>query len=124
MTDPDPALPWSTMLEAASLIKVVLDELGLRSFAKTNGPAAFRVFTSPCRSPADRGEEVKLFSQAVAQHMTRVVLQRFSAVLAAKNRVGKIFIHYLCNGRSASTVAAFSSTRPPGHGGIDADIVG
>jgi bifunctional non-homologous end joining protein LigD len=26
--DPDPALPWSAMLEAASLVKVVLDELG------------------------------------------------------------------------------------------------
>nr|WP_310005166.1 DNA ligase D [Caballeronia sp. LZ043] len=44
--DSDPALPWSAMLEAASLVKVVLDELGLRSLRR---PAAARVFTSSCR---------------------------------------------------------------------------
>ncbi|CAL8481511.1 hypothetical protein [Caballeronia sp. S22] len=39
--DPDPALPWSAMLEAATLVKVVLDETGLRSFVKTSGGKGF-----------------------------------------------------------------------------------
>ncbi|WP_086961567.1 DNA ligase D [Caballeronia sp. INML2] len=110
--DPDPALPWSAMLEAASLVKVVLDELGLRSFAKTSGGKGFHIVVPLTRRQG--WEEVKLFSQAVAQHMTRVVPQRFSAVLGPKNRVGKIFIDYLRNGRSASTVAAFSVRARPG----------
>ncbi|SAL88430.1 ATP dependent DNA ligase [Caballeronia arvi] len=110
--DPDPALPWSAMLEAASLVKVVLDELGLRSFAKTSGGKGFHIVVPLIRRQG--WEEVKLFSQAVAQHMTRVVPQRFSAVLGPKNRVGKIFIDYLRNGRSASTVAAFSVRARPG----------
>jgi bifunctional non-homologous end joining protein LigD len=110
--DPDPALPWSAMLEAASLVKVVLDELGLRSFAKTSGGKGFHIVVPVTRRQG--WEEVKLFSQAVAQHMTRVVPQRFSAVLGPKNRVGKIFIDYLRNGRSASTVAAFSVRARPG----------
>ena len=110
--DPDPALPWSAMLKAAALVKVVLDELGLRSFAKTSGSKGFHIVVPLNRRQG--WEEVKLFSQAVAQHMTRVVPQRFSAVLGPKNRVGKIFIDYLRNGRSASTVAAFSVRARPG----------
>ncbi|SAL78172.1 ATP dependent DNA ligase [Caballeronia telluris] len=110
--DPDPSLPWSAMLEAASLVKVVLDELGLRSFAKTSGGKGFHIVVPLTRRQG--WEEVKQFSQAVAQHMTRVVPQRFSAVLGPKNRVGKIFIDYLRNGRSASTVAAFSVRARPG----------
>jgi bifunctional non-homologous end joining protein LigD len=89
-----------------------LDELGLRSFAKTSGGKGFHIVVPLSRRQG--WEEVKLFSHAVAQHMTRVVPQRFSAVLGPKNRVGKIFIDYLRNGRSASTVAAFSVRARPG----------
>jgi bifunctional non-homologous end joining protein LigD len=48
--------------------------------------------------------------------MAHVVPQRFSAVLGPKNRVGKIFIDYLRNGRGGSTVAAFSMRARPGMG--------
>ena len=41
---------------------------------------------------------------------------RFSAVLGPKNRVGKIFIDYLRNGKGASTVAAFSARARSGMG--------
>jgi bifunctional non-homologous end joining protein LigD len=104
--DPDPALPWSTMVEAASLVKVVLDELGLTSFPKTSGGKGFHIIVPLTRRQG--WEEVKAFSQAVVQHMSRVVPERFSAVSGPKNRVGKIFIDYLRNSRGASTVAPFS----------------
>lgn len=110
--DPDPALPWSAMLEAASLLKVVLDELGLRSFAKTSGGKGFHVVVPLTRRQG--WGEVKQFSQAVAKHMARVVPERFSAVLGPKNRVRKIFIDYLRNRRGASTVAPFSVRARPG----------
>ncbi|NVH73716.1 DNA ligase D [Paraburkholderia sp. JPY432] len=110
--DPDPVLPWSAMLEAAMLVRVVLDEIGLRSFVKTSGGKGFHIVVPLTRRQS--WEQVKAFSQAVAQHMARVVPQRFSAVLGPKNRVGKIFIDYLRNGRSASTVAAFSVRARPG----------
>ncbi|MFC0402981.1 DNA ligase D [Paraburkholderia rhizosphaerae] len=110
--DPDPALPWSAMLEAAALLRVVLDELGLRSFPKTSGGKGFHVVVPLTRRHS--WDEAKQFSQAVAQHMARVVPDRFSAVLGPKNRVGKIFIDYLRNGRGASTVAPFSVRARPG----------
>jgi bifunctional non-homologous end joining protein LigD len=110
--DPDPALPWSAMLEAASLLRVVLDELGLQSFPKTSGGKGFHVIVPLTRRHT--WDEAKGFAQAVAQHMARVVPDRFSAVLGPKNRVRKIFIDYLRNGRGASTVAPFSVRARPG----------
>ena len=46
--------------------------------------------------------------------MARTLPQRFSAKMGAKNRVGKIFIDYLRNGRSASTIAPYSVRARPG----------
>nr|WP_309834635.1 hypothetical protein [Caballeronia sp. LZ065] len=59
---------------------------------------------------------MKGFSKAVAQHMARMMPDRFSAVLGPKNRVGKIFIDYLRNSKGASTVAAFSARARSGLG--------
>jgi bifunctional non-homologous end joining protein LigD len=112
--DPDPSLPWSAMLEAAMLLKVVLDELGLTSFPKTSGGKGLHVVVPLTRKQG--WDEVKAFSKAVAQHMASVVPSRFSAVSGPKNRVGKIFIDYLRNGKGASTVAAFSVRARPGMG--------
>jgi bifunctional non-homologous end joining protein LigD len=110
--DPDPQLAWSAMLDAASLVKVVLDEIGLRSFVKTSGGKGFHIVVPLTRRQG--WGETKEFSQAVARHIARVVPERFSAVLGPKNRIGKIFIDYLRNSRGASTVAPFSLRARPG----------
>ncbi|NRO95591.1 DNA ligase D [Paraburkholderia sp. NMBU_R16] len=104
--DPDPALPWAAMIDAASLLKVVLDEVGLRSFPKTSGGKGFHIVVPLTRRQG--WDEVKDFAHAVAQHMARTIPDRFSAVMGARNRVGRIFIDYLRNSRGASTVTAFS----------------
>ncbi len=112
--DPDPTLPWSRMTEAANSVKLVLDELGLRSWLKTSGGKGLHVVV-----PLDASQswtEVKGFSHAVAKHMARVVPTRFSAVLGPKNRVKKIFIDYLRNGKAQSTIAAFSPRARPDMG--------
>jgi bifunctional non-homologous end joining protein LigD len=110
--DPDPSMPWSAMIEAALLTKVVLDELGLVSFPKTSGGKGLHIIV-PLTSKQS-WDDVKAFSQAVARHMARVVPARFSAVSGLKNRQGKVFIDYLRNSRGASTVAPFSVRARPG----------
>lgn len=112
--DPDPELPWKTMLEAAMLVKVVLDELGLESFPKTSGGKGIHIVVPLSRKQG--WDEVKTFSRAVAQHISSVVPGKFSAVSGPKNRVRKIFIDYLRNSKGASTVAAFSVRARPGMG--------
>ena len=109
--DPDPDLPWSAMIEAARLTHVVLDELGLCSFLKTSGGKGLHLMVPLTRRHG--WDEVKDFAQAVARHLARTLPQHFSATMGAKNRVGKIFIDYLRNGRSASTVAPYSVRARP-----------
>ncbi|PRA27495.1 DNA ligase D [Pseudomonas poae] len=110
--DPDPALPWKAMLEAAQLTLSVLDELGLQAFVKTSGGKGLHLVVPLGRR--DGWETVKAFAKAIAQFMTQQLPERFTATSGPKNRVGKIFIDYLRNARGASTVAAYSVRARPG----------
>lgn len=110
--DPDPALPWRSMLEATRLTLTVLDELNLEAYLKTSGGKGIHIIV-PLARRAD-WDTVKGFAKAVAQFMTRQLPERFTATSGPKNRVGKIFIDYLRNGRGASTVAAYSVRARPG----------
>lgn len=104
--DPDPALPWKTMVEATQLTLAVLDELGLKSFLKTSGGKGIHVVV-PLTPKAD-WDAVKDFSHAIVKHIARLLPERFSAVAGPKNRIGKIFIDYLRNGLGATTICAYS----------------
>ena len=110
--DPDPALPWKTMLEAAQLTLSVLDELGLEAFVKTSGGKGVHLVIPLARR--DSWDIVKAFAKAIAQFMTEQLPERFTATSGPKNRVGKIFVDYLRNARGASTVAAYSVRARPG----------
>lgn len=110
--DPDPALPWKSMLEAAQLTLSVLDELGLEAFVKTSGGKGLHLVVPLARR--DGWDSVKAFAKAIAQFMTLQLPERFTATSGPKNRVGKIFIDYLRNARGASTVAAYSVRARPG----------
>jgi bifunctional non-homologous end joining protein LigD len=104
--DPDPALPWKSMVEATQLTLAVLDELGLTSFLKTSGGKGIHVVV-PLTPKAD-WDAVKDFSHAIVKHIAKLLPDRFSAVSGPKNRVGRIFIDYLRNGLGATTICAYS----------------
>jgi bifunctional non-homologous end joining protein LigD len=110
--DPDPALPWRSMLEATQLTLSVLDELGLQAFLKTSGGKGMHIIVPLARHAG--WDTVKGFAKALAQFMARQLPERFTATSGPKNRVGKIFIDYLRNGRGASTVSAYSVRARPG----------
>lgn len=110
--DPDPALPWRSMLEATQLTLAVLDELGLDAYLKTSGGKGIHLIVPLARRAG--WDTVKAFAKALAQFMARQLPERFSAVSGPKNRVGRIFVDYLRNGRGASTVAAYSVRARPG----------
>lgn len=104
--DPDPALPWKAMLEATQLTLTLLDELGLKVFLKTSGGKGMHLVVPLTRRAG--WDEVKDFSRALVNHMAGLFPDRLSAVSGPKNRVGRIFIDYLRNGKGATTVAAYS----------------
>ncbi|MGC7839467.1 DNA ligase D [Pseudomonas wayambapalatensis] len=104
--DPDPALPWKAMLEATQLTLTLLDELGLKVFLKTSGGKGIHLVVPLTRRAG--WDEVKDFSHALVEHMAALFPDRLSAVSGPKNRVGRIFIDYLRNGKGTTTVAAYS----------------
>ncbi|MES2826326.1 MAG: DNA ligase D [Pseudomonadota bacterium] len=105
--DPDPALPWRSMIEATQLTLSVLDELKLDAFLKTSGGKGLHIII-PLAPRAD-WEYVKEFSKAISQFMANEIPERFVAKMGPKNRIGKIFVDYLRNQRGASTIAAYSA---------------
>lgn len=104
--DPDPALPWKSMVEATTLTLTLLDELGLKSFIKTSGGKGIHIVVPLTQK--DDLETVKDFSHGIVKYMAKMIPDRFSAVSGPKNRVGKIFIDYLRNGKGATTINAYA----------------
>jgi bifunctional non-homologous end joining protein LigD len=112
--DPGEGVEWSKVQEAAQLMRAFLQELGLTPFLKTSGGKGLHVVV-PIRPKLD-WDTVKDFSHAIVDHLAKTLPERFSAKSGAKNRVGRIFIDYLRNGRGATTVSAWSARVRPGLG--------
>lgn len=110
--DPDPKLPWKSMIEATELVLAVLDELGLQSWLKTSGGKGLHIIV-PIARHLD-WDSAKAFSRAISGFMARQLPDRFTDKMGPRNRIGKIFVDYLRNQRGASTVAAYSVRARPG----------
>ena len=87
--DPDPSVPWKFVVEAAQLVRTLLSELDLVSFVKTTGGKGLHVVLPLQR--VHTWEEVKAFSKGVADHLVRVLPERFIANMSKQKRKGKIY---------------------------------
>jgi bifunctional non-homologous end joining protein LigD len=112
--DPGEGIDWATLKEATALTKKMLDLLGLASFLKTSGGKGLHVVVP--LTPKWDYDQVKDFSEKLVHHMARTIPNLFVARSGARNRVGRIFIDYLRNGKGATTAAAFSARARPGLG--------
>lgn len=112
--DPGEGVPWSQVQEAAALVRVMLEELSLRSFLKTSGGKGLHVVV-PFKPSLGWGE-VKALSKAIVEHLAATLPDRFVSKSGPRNRVGKIFVDYLRNGRGATTAAAWTVRARPGMG--------
>lgn len=105
--DPAPDVPWKLVVEAAQLLRTLLEALDLRSFVKTTGGKGLHIVV-PIRRTGG-WEEARAFSKAVAEHLVRMIPERFVATMAKQQRKGKIFVDYLRNAKGATAVAAYST---------------
>jgi bifunctional non-homologous end joining protein LigD len=112
--DPGEGVNWPQIQEAAQLVHAFLTELELPAFLKTSGGKGLHLVV-PLKKQWD-WDTVKSFSQAIVQHLSRTLPDRFVAKSGASNRVGRIFIDYLRNGYGATTVCAWSARSRPGLG--------
>jgi bifunctional non-homologous end joining protein LigD len=112
--DPGEGTPWKHVQEAASLVRMFLQELKLESWLKTSGGKGLHVVVP--LTPTLDYDTVKDFSQAIVQHLAKTIPSRFVAKSGASNRVGKVYVDYMRNGHGATTTAAFSARARPGLG--------
>ena len=112
--DPGEGSTWTMVQQAAALVRDFLANLGLPAFLKTSGGKGLHVVV-PLK-PRAGWEETRAFSRSVVAHLVLTTPGLFVGKSGTKNRVGRIFIDYLRNGRGATTVAAWSARSRPGMG--------
>ena len=104
--DPDEAVPWLRVVDAAREMRQRLTDDGLVSFVKTTGGKGLHVVVPIL--PDQEWPAVKAFCAAFAKAAVHDTPERYTANLAKAARRGKIFIDYLRNGRGATAIAAYS----------------
>jgi bifunctional non-homologous end joining protein LigD len=112
--DPGEGVKWLHVQEAAQLVRALLSELGLEAWLKTSGGKGLHVVVP--LTPRPSYATVKSFSQSFVRHLAKTIPDRFSAVSGPVNRVGKVYVDYLRNGKAQTTAAAFSARARPGMG--------
>lgn len=110
--DPDPAVGWVRVVEAALELRGFLGELGLVSFLKTTGGKGLHVVV-PVEPELGWGE-VKEFSRAVSAAVAADWPGRYTLNMSREKRRGRILIDYLRNGRGATAIEAWSTRARPG----------
>jgi bifunctional non-homologous end joining protein LigD len=109
--DPGPGVPWNRVIGAAHRVRAVLAGVGLKSFAKTTGGKGLHVVV-PLAPHAGWGECLA-FARAVAAAMERNDPRTFTASMVKRARKGRIYVDYLRNHRTASSIAAYSARAKP-----------
>ncbi len=112
--DPGEGVEWSLIQQGADVVRRFVEGLGLTAFAKTSGGSGVHVVI-PLASGAT-WDELHDFAQGVTDRLAAGSPELFVSKSGNKNRVGRIFVDWLRNGRGSTTVCAWSARARPGIG--------
>lgn len=104
--DPDDKLNISKLREGVKDLKSILDELKLKSYLKTSGGKGFHVVV-PIHKKMD-WEEFRATSKNIAMLMEAKWPNKYTSNIRKEERKGKIFIDWVRNTRSSTSVAPYS----------------
>jgi bifunctional non-homologous end joining protein LigD len=105
--DPDEAVSWPTLCDAAQEVRERLKQLGLQSFVKTTGGKGLHV-VAPVK-PTLEWEQVKALTHEFTLQMEKDNPKLYISKMTKAARTNKIFVDYLRNEREATAVAPYSS---------------
>lgn len=104
--DPDEAVSFARVKEAAYRVRDLLAELDLESFVKVTGGKGLHVHVPI--APRYGWDEIKSFTKSVGQQLAADHPGEYTTNMAKAGRKGKIFVDYLRNGFGATAVAPYS----------------
>jgi bifunctional non-homologous end joining protein LigD len=110
--DPDTALPWARVIEAARTVRERLTADGLASFVKTTGGKGLHVVVPLAGRPT--WEACAGYAEAIATEIAGRAPRDYVALMSKAKRTGKVFIDWLRNIRGATSIAAYSTRAKPG----------
>ncbi len=110
--DPGDGVGWPELARAATEIREWLSRRSLRSFLRTSGGRGLHVVVPLL--PGCDWARVKPFAREVAVALAAQAPDRYVASAPKHLRAGRIFIDYLRNGRSATSIASYSLRARPG----------
>ena len=105
--DPDPALGFEAVRDAAFQLRRSFDALGLESFALLTGGKGIHIVV-PLEAEAE-WEDVRTFAKAFCTTLADADPTRFTVALPKKERRGRIFLDFLRNQRTATAIMPYSA---------------
>lgn len=102
--DPDKKISLEKVREGVKDLKKILDSYNLKSYLKTSGGKGYHVFV-PLSSSWSKTEKI---SESIAQLMEYKWPDKYTTSIRKNARKGKIFIDYLRNKKSATSVCPYS----------------
>jgi bifunctional non-homologous end joining protein LigD len=104
--DPDEGLGFDKLVDAVTVLRKLLDTLGLEAFLKTSGGKGLHVVVP--LEPTRPWDDAKEFCRAVAELLVHTFPDRFTAKVTKSRRSGRIYVDYLRNVEGATAIAAYS----------------
>ncbi len=109
--DPKKA-PWENVLQVAMTVKVVCDELGLKSFPKTSGSSGMHIYL-PLKS-GNSYEKVAEFARLLAAEVAqRVPASATIERTIARRKVDQVYVDAMQNARGKSLASVFTARARP-----------
>lgn len=104
--DPDEGMDDDKVRQGVRDMKTLLDDMGLDSYLKTSGGKGYHVVVP--LQPAANWSTCRDFAKLTAQGMESKWPDRYTANMRKDKRKGRIYVDWVRNGRSATSVSVFS----------------